>query len=178
MECNDFQEGLATLAEGGTSSATAAHVAQCASCAKRLRELTRLVEALSEPCLDVPRDLTARAQALMRPAPRRLVARLLGSSLAASGARLAGADGFTLHVGAEDLSVRLQYTPAPDGWEVLGRAPGAGWSVVFDAESSACGPQGRFRILVPSLERSNFSLRSAVLEIEVPPARELMGRAS
>ncbi len=178
MECNEFQEGLAALAEGGTAPAAAAHVSQCAACAKRLRELRRLVDSLSTPRYEVPRGLSARAQALMRPAPRRLVARLLGSSLAASGARLAGADGFTLHVGAEDLSVRLQYTPAPDGWEVLGRAPGSDWSVVVDSEPSSCGPQGRFRIVVPSLERSSFALRSAALEIEVPPARELMGRAS
>ena len=166
------------LAEGGAAQAAAAHVAQCASCAKRLRELRRLVEALNAPTFEVPQDLAARARSLMRPTPRRLVARLLGSSLAASGARLAGADGFTLHVGAEEFSVRLQYTPAPEGWEVLGRAPGSGWSVVVDTEPSSCGPQGRFRILVPSLEKSDFALRSAALEIEVPPARELMDRAS
>ena len=178
MECKDFNEGLATLAEGGRASDAAAHVDRCEACARRLRELRRLVDVLSEPVYDVPRDLTARAQALMRPAPRRLIAQLIGSSLAAAGARLAGADGFTLHVGAESLSVRLQYSPAPDGWEVLGRAPGADWAVTVGAERSACGPQGRFRIVVPSLERSAFALRSEDLEIEVPAARELMGRAS
>lgn len=178
MKCKEYLDELATLAEGGATPEASSHVAGCPECRVHLDELRRLMAALGLERHDVPRDLTARAQSLMRPTPRRLIARLLGSSLAASGARLAGADGFTLHVGADELSVRLQYTPAPEGWEVLGRAPGTGWTVVAGAEPSSCGPQGRFRILVPSLEKSGFALRNAALEIEIPPARELMGRAS
>ena len=170
MECKDFQEGLATLAEGGLSHEATAHTAGCPTCATRLDEMRRLVTALGESCFAVPPGLTARAKSLMRPTPRRFVARLLGSSLAGAGTRLAGADGFTLHVGAEELSVRLQYSPAPEGWEVLGRVPGTGWSVVFGAKREPVGPQGRFRILVPSLERSGFGLHSPTLELEVPPA--------
>lgn len=171
MDCKRHEEGLATLAEGGEAPEAARHVAECPACGTRLEGLRRMVAAARVPAFAAPADLVARAQALMRPAaPRRLIARLLGNGLAASGARRGGAEDFALHVGTDDVSVRLQYAPTKGGWEILGRAPGEGWSVA----GTPCGPSGRFRLLVPSLEESAFVLRSTEVEIEVPSARRLL----
>ncbi|RYG23112.1 hypothetical protein EON82_15050, partial [bacterium] len=167
--CREHEEGLATLAEGGSAPEAEAHVASCAACASRLAELRKTVESARLPFFDAPAELVARAQALMAPAVRRRwVARLLGNGLAASGARGAVKEEFALHVGTDEHSVRLQFIPTRTGWEMAGRAPAEGWQVVHGDVEMVCGPSGRFRLAVPSLDDSGFLLRSPESEIEVP----------
>lgn len=170
------------LAEGGSALETEAHVATCPECNVRLKALRKTVEAARLPYFDAPTDLVNRAKALMAPAARRrLVARLLGNSLAGAGARGTATEEFALHVGTEEHSVRLQFVPRKGGWEVAGRAPAAGWHVVRLGSEEVSGPAGRFRFPVPSLEESGFLLRSPesdthAVEIEVPAASELLRR--
>lgn len=176
--CKDYEEGIAALAEGLPAPEAEAHVAGCPLCAKRLAELKRVVLAARLPQATAPSDLLARAQSLMRPAPRR-IARLLGNGLAAAGARATKVDDFALHVGADDISVHLHYAQAQSGWEVMGRAPAADWTVVYKGDETSCGPSGRFRISVRSLDDAAFLLRApnGAGEIEIPSAWELVGRA-
>lgn len=177
--CREHEEGLATLAEGGSAPETQAHVAACPLCTARLSELRKTVDAARMPLFDAPAELVARAQALMAPATRRrLIARLLGNGLAAAGARGAVKEEFALHVGIEEHSVRLQFVPMKGGWELAGRAPAEGWRVVRPGSETVAGLSGRFRISVPSLEDSHFVLRSSDVEIEVPAASELLRRGS
>ena len=175
--CREHEEGLATLAEGGSAPQAESHVAGCEACVARLAELRKTVEAARLPFYNAPEELVARAQGLMAPAlRRRWVARLLGNSLAGTGARGSATEEFALHVGTEEHSVRLQYIPIRGGWEIVGRAPAEGWRVVHGDRETVCGPSGRFRIDVPSLERAGFALLSSDSEIEVPAASELLRR--
>jgi hypothetical protein len=180
--CREHEEGLATLAEGGSVPETEAHVAVCPECAARLKALRKTVGAARLPYFDAPSDLVNRARALMAPATkRRLVARLLGNSLAGAGARGTATEEFALHVGTEEHSIRLQFVPRKGGWEVAGRAPGESWRVVHQESEIVSGPAGRFRFAVPSLEESGFLLRAPesdihAVEIEVPAASELLHR--
>lgn len=173
--CKDHEEGLATLAEGGVAPEAAAHVAVCPACAAREAELRRIVMSARLRQESADAALIARAQGLMAGRPR-LVARLLGSGLAAAGARSTGAEAFALHVGAGGVSIRLAYAPAAGGWEILGRAPGEGWSVQRGDDETPCVPAGRFRLVVPSLDDAAFVLRSPQLDVAIPAAAELLDR--
>ncbi len=174
MDCGRFEDGIATLAEGEGSPEAAAHVAGCPACAARLDGLRKVVQAARLPRFEAPADLVARAQGLMQPRPR-LVARLLGNGLLGA-ARAARTDDFALLVGTDDVAVRLNYAKTSGGWELLGRAPGEGWTVVRGNEETPCGPSGRFRLVVRSLDEAMFVLRAPGIEIEVPSARELLDR--
>jgi len=175
--CKQFEDGLTILAEGGQSPETTLHLESCPACTAKVLELRKVIEAARLSYTVAPRDLIARAQALMQPVRNRLLARLLGSSLANAGARAATTERFSLHLGADDLSVRVSYAPAKDGWEVAGRAPGEGWEVEYRGERSPCGPAGRFRLNVPNLEDAEFLLRGPWIELEIPSASEFLGRA-
>ena len=172
MRCNDFKEGVAILAGGGTAPEAKVHVEGCADCARRLEELRRIVAVARTAYWTVPQSLSDRAKALMPDRPR-LVARLLGSGLVRAGVRRGEARDFALHVGVEGFSIRLSYAPLPGGWEVLGRAPTADWTVVHSGGALPCGASGRFRLLSPDLDGTAFRLRKHETEIEVPSAREL-----
>jgi len=174
--CKEQEEGLALLAEGREDATTLAHVATCPACSSRVAELTRVVAAARLEQENAPAELVAQAQALMAPSRRTLVARLLGSSLSAAGARKASDDAFSLHLGAEELSVRLHYTLTKEGWDVTGRAPAGDWTLVHEGRESDCGGSGRFQFFVSDLEGTAFTLRMADAEIFVPPASELLGR--
>ncbi len=173
MNCKDFEDGLATLAEGGKAPEAARHAADCAVCAVRLGQMRHVVAAARRLREHAPSELVSRASALMRPTPR-LVARLLGNGLKASGARRGEAKDFALHVGVDGFSVRLQYAPVPGGWEVMGRAPTPDWTIAHEGGVVPCGSSGRFRLVVSGLEGTSFVLRKDGTEIEVPSARELI----
>ncbi len=174
----EFEEGLASLAEGQPAPAAERHVATCPGCAAYLAELRRVVDAARLTQSGAPADLVARAKSLMASSSRRLIARLLGSSLAAAGARAAKTEEFSLHLGAEDVSIRLLYTQTKTGWEIAGRAPSEAWFVDYQDERTPCGTAGRFRLTVPNLEDAGFLLLGPDFEIAVPPAAELIGRDS
>lgn len=176
--CKEYEEGLATLAEGREDTVALAHLATCPACSARLSDLRRLVNAARLEQHDAPAELVARAKALVAPSRRTLIARLLGSSLTAAGARKASDDAFSLHMGAEELSVRLHYTLTKEGWDVTGRAPAGDWILVHDGVESDCGGSGRFQFFVSDLAGTAFTLRTADAEIFVPPASELLGRAT
>ena len=173
MRCKDLQESLATLAEGGSAPEAEAHVAGCVDCGLRLAELRRVVGAARLPVESAPLDLIARAQALMRPRPR-LVARLLGNGLAASGARRATAEAFSLSVGVDGVEIPLQFAPVKGGWELLGRAPSEDWTIERNGVEIPCGPAGRFHLFVPTLDEAWFTLRHGADEIVVPPVGGLI----
>ncbi len=175
--CKEHEEGLATLAEGRENTEVLMHLATCPNCSARLVELTRVVAAARLELRDAPVELVVRAKSLMAPSRRTIVARLLGSSLSAAGARKATEDDFALHLGAEELSVRLHYTLTKEGWDVTGRAPAGEWTLVHEGKELDCGGSGRFQFSVSDMEGTAFVLRMADAEIIVPPASELLGRA-
>lgn len=159
MVCERFKDGLEALAQGEPSPSAAGHVAVCSDCAWRLTQMRRLVQMLRE---------TAVAS------PARLVARLLGDGRKRSGARRSETSEFALHVGVDGLSLHLAYAPISTGWEVLGRAPDSGWSVLHAGAERLCGPSGRFRIVAKTLGDTMFTLRNDETEIDVPSAREMI----
>ncbi len=172
MRCTDFLESLVSLAEGRFDAEASRHVGECAACASRLAEFERIVLAWRLSQEHAPSGLVVQAKGFVS-GRRRLVARLLGNGLAAAGARRGGARDFALYVGVEDFSMHLHYSPLPDGWEVMGRAPTPGWSVAHEGGEIPCGTSGRFRLLAPSLDGTKCVLRKDGAEIEIPSAREL-----
>lgn len=175
MDCGGFREDLTTIAEGGAAPEAAAHARTCTACAAWLATERRIVNAARLAQREPPTDVLARAYALM-PARPRLLARLIGSNLAASGMRRSATDRFSLHLQAGEEPLHLQYIPTENGWEILGRAPSPDGSVARGGEAIDCGPAGRFRLIVPSLDDSGFTLRAGGVEIDVPPAGEMLGR--
>ena len=174
MDCKRFWDDWARLAAGETVAEARRHAQECPACAERLAQCERVVRAVRTPVEAAPHDLVVRAGAIMPRRPR-LVARLLGNGLAMSGAARRGeVSDFALHVGVDGFSVRLQYTPVANGWEILGRAPTPDWSLSHEGGEVPCGASGRFRLVASSLGATSFVLRKDGAEIEVPSARELI----
>ena len=172
MRCREFNDRVVTLAEGGEDPSAMEHARLCEACAVRLTQLKRIIAVSKMGYWTTPSELGVQAQALMS-SRTRLVARLLGSGLTHSGARRGGLRDFALHVGIDDFSIRLHYSPLREGWEVLGRAPTSDWTVAYQGGVLPCGASGRFRLLAPDLDSTDFVLSKDDVEIEIPSAQEL-----
>lgn len=178
--CREIGEELAALAEGKAAPQAEAHIRDCPSCAKRLAELKAVVDAARTSKFEAPDDLIRRAQALMAPSSRRMVARLLGNSLSGAGARGVVSEGAALRVGIGDLDLPLMVSPTRNGYEILGRAPSDVWTVEHQGMRTPCRPGGRFRIEVRELAESEFVLTGPEGEPEVivPAVSELLDRGA
>ncbi len=164
---------LVKLAEGGEAPDAASHLASCASCQKRLTEFTQILSAAQLPVFDAPTEVMMRAQSIMPTMPKRYTVRLLASSFSQAGARSVSQD-FQLVVGTDETSLRVMYLKGADAWEVMGRAPSEGWTLLRDDFDEALDESGRFRFEAPDLGSTRFSLVNGEERLEIPNAEELL----
>lgn len=170
--CANYWEGIVTLAEGGRDEAARHHVESCSECARKLEQLRIVMSVGDLKFYDAPASLIASAKGLM-PAPERRPMSLLRSTTAWSGAR-AVAEDFQLVVGEADTQVRLMYSRAGNGWEVMGKAPSSGWSVEAGRHLVSIGVEGRFSFHADKLADTGFTLSGAEGEFYIPSAEELL----
>jgi hypothetical protein len=177
--CKSFEQALVSIAEGQNNPEAEAHVAECASCGRKVAELRKVLQAIRLPQFDVPTELVSRAAKLMPNRRRQLFARLLTPRPQFSVARSLASGDLALQVGVDDLVVRMLLTPIgsaanPREWEVAGIAPSPDWHIVREDSEVACGESGRFKFSVSRLSETAFLLRSSDVELVVPSAQELI----
>ena len=173
QRCEEILDELVTLAEGREAPTASAHVATCKSCQKRLAEFRQILSAAQLPTFDAPTEWVMRAKAIMPTVPRRNPLRLLASSFSQAGARSATQD-FQLVVGSDETSLRVMYLKGANAWEVMGRAPGAGYFLLRDGSDEALDEDGRFRFEAPDLASTGFSLVKGEERLDIPAAEELL----
>lgn len=140
--------------------------------AKMLGEFHRIVQALKRPLEDAPRTATEAAKALMsQDRPRHQVAKLVFSSLAATGARALPASEFQLVFEGQGHRVRLMYSPSSGGWDVAGKIEGPGWCFRRGKRRLPC-PQGYFSFKARSLAQTGVVLEREDIALEIPSAEE------
>jgi hypothetical protein len=177
--CKSFEQALVSIAEGQNNPGAEAHLAECASCGRKVAELRQVLRAIALPQFDAPTELVARAAKLMPNRRRQLFAHLLMPKPQLSAARSAASGELALQVGVDDFVVRMLFTPIgsaanPREWEVAGVAPSPDWHIVREDAEVACGESGRFKFSVSRLSETAFVLRSTEVELVVPSAQELI----
>jgi hypothetical protein len=171
--CSQVLDQVTALAEGTSSPEAELHVAQCPSCAARLAELRKILQATALPMFNAPDDVVAQAQALMpNLAPRRRL-RLVASTFGMAGARSMTQD-FHLVVGSDEESVRLMYRQEDGGWEVIGRAPSPEWLLSRPEADEPVGQEGHFSFRASSLADTSFALVRGQTRLDIPSADELL----
>jgi hypothetical protein len=170
--CADYWEDIVNLADGKPADGARDHLDACPECAEKLRQIQRVMSLGDLRFFDAPAGVIKSAKNLMS-ARERTVMGLVRSTTAWSGARTVSED-FQIVVGAPGTQVRLMYSRSGELWEVLGKAPGADWSVstgdgIVDVDS-----EGRFSFQVPSLDDTGFTLSGADGDLVVPSVEELL----
>jgi hypothetical protein len=115
--------------------------------AERLRQLGAVADVLRGDHFVPPESLLRSAKGIHR-GPSVVPMRIAGSSLQPSGARAAGAD--SIHVAYEhgEDRARAMFVREPDGWRVIGQAPGPRWSIVCGDVVAETDEMGRFEVTV------------------------------
>lgn len=163
--CSKMFEALVDLAEGRVHPEAAAHVTKCKACSDTLAELTRGLSHLKTGFYDAPVAVIESAKAIF-PQCVRQTARLLGTTLAGAGAR--GAHATQAAYEFEGGTARVMYEPQPEGWSVMARVEGEGWSA-FPVEMDA---QGRIEFAVGELSEAQIRLVREGVEVVIDPPSE------
>lgn len=163
--CSKMFEALVDLAEGRENPGAAAHVATCEACSAALAELKRGLGHLKFGFHDAPAAVIQSAKSIF-PQPIRQAARLLGTTLAGAGAR--GAQATQTAYEFEGGTARVMYEPQPEGWSVMARVEGEGWSA-FPVEMDA---QGRIEFAVGELSDAQIRLVREGVEVVIDPPSE------
>lgn len=173
QRCEEILDDLVKLAEGGAAPEAASHLVGCVSCQNRLAEFKKILAAAQLPVFDAPTDVVMRAQSIMPMMPRRSALRLLASSFSQAGARSVTQD-FQLVVGTDETSLRVMYLKGADSWEVMGKAPSEGWTLLRDDFDEPLREDGRFQFEANDLGSTAFVLIKGEERLEIPNAEELL----
>lgn len=169
-----YRERLVAMAETGLDADLARHVESCSTCAALLARYQRMHKAAKQEWVSAPSSLIGAAKAMLPSTRRAFIAGRLGTSL------LAGARGvpeeFQLVAGTEELPVRLLASREDNGWHVMGRFPAGNWAI--ESSHPAWIEEGGFRLLVPSLRESEFTLVGADETLEFPSIETLLEETS
>lgn len=174
--CIDYWVGIVDLAEGREAPAALHHVERCEDCSHKLAELRTLMDVGRARYFDAPAHLIESVKQLM-PQPERRFLRLLRTTTAWSGAR-AVAEDFQIVAGDESDQVRLMYSRGDKGWEVMGKAPSAHWSLEGPPHEVEIDEDGRFSFTAQSLSQTGFSLIGPGRELVVASAEEMLSSGS
>lgn len=138
-----------------------------------MAQFRAMASALSLGFHDAPAATIAAAQSIFPvPARRRLSIRLIGTTWAISGVRLAPGSEARASVRAEPYGIDLSYVATAVGTEVMGHIDGGDWLAVSGGQSVEC-TDGKFEILVPNGMSTAVTLTSRDDEIHIPPFEEL-----
>lgn len=163
--CSQMLPGLVDLAEGRENRGAADHVATCTACSTALVDLSRGLHSFKMGFHDAPAEAIESAK-LIFPHPIRHTARLLGTTLAGAGAR--GANATQTSYEFEGGTARVLYEPLAEGWSVMARIEGEGWSA-FPVEMDS---QGRLEFAVAELSDAQIRLVRAGVEVLIDPPSE------
>lgn len=110
----------------------------------RLAQLRTISSALQTQHFQAPESLVRSAKAILKD-PRPVRMQLVTSSMQLAGARAAAE---VVHAAFEHEAqhVRLMYVREPDGWRVMGHAPGGGWTIVTEDALTESDVAGRFEV--------------------------------
>lgn len=170
--CSRWWDSLIEVAEGHGSAEAISHAESCSGCRDALNQLRGMFASMSADRLEAPEGLIRRAVALF-PAPVRRRARLLRNPQLAIGLR-GSREAFQLTFEAEEVQVRMMYTPSPEGWQVTGK--------VSDTECLPYRPAltvlepGWFEFEAKDLIQTGLTLMREGEWIDVPSAEEATDR--
>lgn len=163
--CSKMLPGLVDLAEGRENPEAANHAATCTACSTALAEFRRSLNSFKMGFHDAPAAAIDSAK-LIFTHPVRQTARLLGTTLAGAGAR--GANTTQSAYEFEGGTARVLYEPLAEGWSVMARIEGEGWSA-FPVEMDSLG---RIEFAVEDLSQAEIRLVRAGVEVLIGPPSE------
>lgn len=166
-DCRKTWNEMIDLAEGREAPAAAAHVANCADCAKRLDDLRRMIRNTALEVHNAPATSISKAQAIF--VPRKPVF-LAGLSAIGAGARAVG-EATQIRREAEGISVRLMIRPSGSDWQVLGQITGSSATELLFGDRTITIENGTFDFIADNIEEDIW-LEEADRLVRIPLTAE------